>query len=78
MSSTEVYEGVLRVVEKYGLAVVLSVALIWMLRNDVLVPLVEEHRLFVRSLSETQKEISKAVGDQTRILMQLQQDDERR
>lgn len=72
MSSGEVYEGVLRIVEKYGVAVVLSVALLWILRNDVLVPLVEEHRSFVRSLSETQKEISKAVSDQTRILMQLQ------
>lgn len=73
MSSTEAYAEVLRVAEKYGLAVVLSVALLWMLRNDVLVPLVEEHRVFVRSLSETQKEISRAVGDQTRILMQLQE-----
>jgi hypothetical protein len=42
------------------------------LRHDVLLPLVEEHRSFVKSLSETQREISKAVGEQTRLLYALQ------
>jgi hypothetical protein len=38
----------------------------------VLLPLVEEHRTFVRSLSETQREISQAVSEQTRLLYALQ------
>jgi hypothetical protein len=42
-----------------------------MLRNDVLIPLVEEHRTFVRSLSETQSEISKAVTEQTKLLYEM-------
>jgi hypothetical protein len=42
------------------------------LRADVLLPLVEEHRAFVKSLSETQREISKAVSEQTRLLYALQ------
>lgn len=74
MSSTEVYEGALRVVEKYGLAVVLSVALMWILRNDILLPLVDEHRMFVRELQATQKEIGKAISEQTLILSRLQGD----
>ena len=74
MSSTEVYEGALRVVEKYGLAVVLSVALMWILRNDILLPLVDEHRMFVRELQATQKEIGKAISEQTLILSRLQSD----
>ncbi len=32
----------------------------------------EEHRVFVRSLSETQSEISKAVTEQTKLLYALQ------
>ena len=35
-------------------------------------PLVEEHRTFVKSLSETQREISQAIGEQTRLLYALQ------
>jgi hypothetical protein len=72
VSSAEVYDGVLRIVEKYGVAVVLSVALMWILRNDILVPLVEEHRAFVRQLGETQKDIGKALHDQTVILSRLE------
>jgi hypothetical protein len=34
--------------------------------------LVEEHRSFVKSLSETQREISQAVNEQTRLLYALQ------
>jgi hypothetical protein len=37
-----------------------------------LLPLVEEHRAFVKSLSETQREISKAVSEQTRLLYAMQ------
>lgn len=72
VSSVEVYESALRVVEKYGVAVILSVALMWILRSDVLIPLVEEHRLFVRELSATQKEISRAISEQALILSRLE------
>jgi hypothetical protein len=55
----------------YGFSVVVALAAGWVLRNDVLIPLVEEHRTFVRSLSETQSEISKAVTEQTKLLYEL-------
>lgn len=55
----------------YGFSVVVALAAGWVLRNDVLIPLVEEHRTFVRSLSETQSEISKAVTEQTKLLYEM-------
>jgi hypothetical protein len=42
------------------------------LRQDVLLPLVEEHRSFVKQLGETQREISQAVAEQTKLLYALQ------
>jgi hypothetical protein len=72
MSSVEFYDGILRIVEKYGVAIVLSTALMWILRNDILLPLVDEHRLFVRELGQTQKDIGRAIAEQTVILARLQ------
>lgn len=60
-----------KLLERWGFPVLVAVAAGWILRNDVLLPLVEEHRLFVRELSQTQREISTAIGEQTKLLYQL-------
>lgn len=60
------------ILERWGFPTLVAVAVGWVLRHDVLLPLVEEHRTFVRSLSETQAEISRAVTEQTRLLYALQ------
>ena len=60
------------IIERWGFPTLVAIAIGWVLRNDVLLPLVDEHRTFVRSLSETQAEISKAVSEQTRVLYALQ------
>jgi hypothetical protein len=60
------------VLERWGFPTLVAIAVGWVLRHDVLLPLVEEHRVFVRSLSETQSEISKAVTEQTKLLYALQ------
>lgn len=60
-----------KIIERWGFPVLVALATGWILRNDVLLPLVEEHRVFVRELSATQRDISKAVGEQTRLLYQL-------
>ena len=65
-------DTMLSVLRDYGFSVVVALACGWVLRQDVLLPLVEEHRSFVKSLAETQREISKAVGEQTRLLYALQ------
>jgi hypothetical protein len=65
-------DAVFSVMERWGFPVLVALASGWVLRNDVLLPLVEEHRSFVKSLSETQRELSRAVGEQTRLLYALQ------
>lgn len=59
------------ILEKWGFPTLVAIAVGWVLRHDVLLPLVEEHRTFVRSLSETQREISQAVSEQTKLLYEL-------
>lgn len=61
------------ILERWGFPVLVALAAGWVLRQDVLLPLVEEHRMFVRELSETQKEISTAMQEQTKLLYVLQQ-----
>lgn len=61
------------ILERWGFPVLVALAAGWVLRQDVLLPLVEEHRLFVRELSVTQKEISTAMQEQTKLLYVLQQ-----
>jgi hypothetical protein len=60
-----------RIIERWGFPVLVAMGAGFVLRNDVLLPLVEEHRMFVRQLGETQKEISSALKDQTRLLYRL-------
>ena len=60
------------IIERWGFPTLVAVAIGWVLRNDVLLPLVDEHRSFVRQLGETQQEISKAIGEQTKLLYALQ------
>jgi hypothetical protein len=64
-------ETATKIIERWGFPVLVALAAGWVLRNDVLIPLVEEHKIFVRQLGETQKEISAAVNEQSKLLHQL-------
>ena len=68
----EVQASVGNILERWGFPVLVALAAGWVLRNDVLLPLVEEHRTFVKQLGETQREISQAMTEQTRLLYTLQ------
>lgn len=72
MTTEQVQTTLFGIVERWGFPTLVAIAVGWVLRHDVLLPLVDEHRSFVRSLSETQREISKAVTEQTRLLYALQ------
>lgn len=65
-------ETLFSVIERWGFPTLVALAAGWVLRNDVLLPLVEEHRSFVRQLSETQQEISQTISEQTKLLYALQ------
>jgi hypothetical protein len=72
VTKAEAMTSLHNIIERWGFPVMVAIAAGWILRHDVLLPLVEEHRSFVRNLGETQKEISQAIGEQTRLLYALQ------
>ena len=72
MTKEEAQTTFVALMRDYGFATVVAVACGWVLRADVLLPLVEEHRAFVRQLGETQRDISQALTEQTRLLYALQ------
>lgn len=72
MTKEEVAGTVGNILERWGFPVLVALAAGWVLRNDVLLPLVEEHRAFVQQLGETQRDISRAITEQTRLLYTLE------
>lgn len=72
MSSVDVYETALRMLERYGFGIVLATAILWFVRTDLVLPMVAAHQAFLREMSQTQRDISSAIRDQTRLLYALQ------
>ena len=60
------------IMERWGFPTLVAIAAGWMLRNDVRIPLTDEHRQLIRTVSETQRDIAKSVEEQTRLLYALQ------
>ncbi len=65
-------DTLLSLLKDYGFATVLAVALLWVGRQDIILPMVEAHRDFLRQVADTQKDISQAISEQTRLLYALQ------
>lgn len=65
-------ETLFSVLERWGFPTLVALAFMFVFRQDVLLPLVEEHRAFLRELGDTQKEIAKTVAEQTRLLYAMQ------
>jgi hypothetical protein len=65
-------ETMMDILSKYGFPSLVAIGLAWFIRTDLLVPLLDEHRTTVKELRETQREIAKAVTEQTRLLYALQ------
>jgi hypothetical protein len=74
VSVGEISDTLRMVLERWGFPVLVALALGWSLRHDLLLPLVEQHSVFIREISETQREIANAVNEQTRLLYALQAD----
>lgn len=72
VSSVDVYETILRMVERYGFGLALATAVLWFARIDIILPMVDAHRTFLREMASTQREISTALQEQTRLLYVLQ------
>ncbi len=72
MSSETVYEVVLRAIERYGFGLVLATAVLWFVRVDLVLPMVQAHKEFLHELSASQREIAAAMQEQTRLLYAVQ------
>lgn len=68
----EVKATLATVIERWGFPVLVAVSCGWMLRQDVLLPLVQAHTKFLEQMGDTQKDISTALSEQTRLLYALQ------
>jgi len=73
VSTEDAYNWINRAISRHGFPIVVSLVFIYILRVDVLVPLVDEHRLFLRELTQTQQEISETMREQTRLIRALEQ-----
>jgi hypothetical protein len=71
MSGVEMSETVKVVIERWGFPTLVALACMYVIRADVLQPLVEQHSAFLKTIGESQKEISEAVREQTRLLYAL-------
>jgi hypothetical protein len=70
--TTETHDTMMELLGKYGFPTLVAVALGFFIRQDLLLPLLEEHRLTLKEVRETQREIADAVGEQTRLLYAIQ------
>ena len=71
MSGAEMSETMKTVLERWGFPTLCAIAFAWVLRADVLLPLVQQHSAFLQTIAESQKEIAGAVQEQTRLLYAL-------
>jgi len=65
-------DTMLSILERWGFPTLVALALGYFLRTDILLPMLEEHRLTLKEIRETQREIAQAVTEQTRLLYALQ------
>ena len=71
-NSVGVWDAALRLAERYGFGTLLAVAILWFVRTDLVLPIVASHQQFLQEMATTQREISHAVQEQTRLLYALQ------
>ena len=72
MTTEQVQTTAFSIIERWGFPTLVALAAGYVLRQDVLLPLVDEHRTFVKQLGETQREMATAITEQTRLLYALQ------
>ena len=71
MSGQEMSDTLKTIIERWGFPTLVAIAFGYVLRADILLPLVEQHATFLKTIAESQKEIAEAVNEQTRLLYAL-------
>ena len=72
MSGQQVTETAKLIIERYGLPSLVAAAALFVLRQDVVLPLVDAHKNFLTTIAQSQREIADAVKEQTKLLYALQ------
>lgn len=70
--TSETKDSLMSIMERWGFPTLVALGLAFFIRQDLLMPLLEEHRLTLKEVRETQREIADAVADQTRLLIAIQ------
>lgn len=60
------------ILERYGFPTLCAILLGFVLRQDILLPLVEQHSAFLKAIGESQKDIAVAIKEQTQLLYAIQ------
>lgn len=60
------------IMEKWGFPTLAALGLAYFIRADLIQPLLEEHRLTLKEVRETQREIADTMSEQTRLLYAIQ------
>ena len=68
----EVKASIGTILERWGFPVLVALALGYILRADILLPMLDEHRLTLKEIRETQRSIAEAVTEQTKLLYAMQ------
>ena len=72
MSGQQVTETAKLIIERYGLPSLVAAGALFVLRQDVVLPLVDAHKNFLTTIAQSQREIADAVKEQTKLLYALQ------
>lgn len=72
MSGADMSDAVKTIIERWGFPTLVALAAGYVLRHDVMLPLVDAHKTFLSTIAESQKEIADAVKEQTRLLYAIQ------
>lgn len=70
--TSETKDNILGIMERWGFPTLVALGLAFFIRQDLLMPLLEEHRLTLKEVRETQREIADAVNEQTKLLIAIQ------
>ena len=70
--TAETRDTLFSIIERWGFPTLVALGLAFFIRQDMLLPLLEEHRLTLKEVRETQREIADAMSEQTKLLYALQ------
>ena len=62
------WDQFLKAVEKYGVGMTMAFVVLWFMRTDLILPMVESHKAFLQDVSQSQKEISISIKDMTQVV----------